>query len=272
MSHIQTAKVLRGTALLSALLLTALRVVILKTAFDADGLLPVGSPALLVTVLLCACCFLGLLLLSLRLNRLPGREDCFSRKPLHLFLGLAAAGLLLLGSLLQLADRALTEAPAQLAAALAGVLSALCMAWVVLTKGRGAGLFWLRLPLLLTTGLLLILRFRDWSHEPMVIHIAPLLLAWTCCMVETMLLTGFPLNAGHRRSAVLFGLAAGCFGCMSLPDWLFGRQSSLPELLLLAGVVLWCVMSALELLRRPVQREKAPRPAAPEASAPEQNA
>lgn len=272
MNHSQSASALRAAALISAVILTALRVVILKTSFDEAGMLPPGSSALPVTVAVSACCFLALLLLALRLNPLPGREDCFSRKPLYLFLGLASTALLLTGSLLNLLDPAAVAETAPLAAALAGILSALCMGWIALTQSRSAGLFWLRLPLALSTGLLLILRFQDWSHDPMVIHIAPLLLAWTCCMVETMLLTGFPLKAGHRRSAALFGLAAGCFVCMALPDYFLGLRKALPDLFILLGVALWCVGSALELLRRPVQDEKAPEAPAAEASAAENDA
>lgn len=269
MSHTRSAGLLGWAAAVCAALLTLLRFVILRRAFDDAGMLPPGSPALPVTVAVCALCFLALLLPSLRLNPLPGREDCFSRKPLYLFLGLAAAALLLTGSLMGLLDRGDGAEPTLLASALAGCFSALCMGFLALTRSRDSALFWLRLPLPLTVGLLLILRFQAWSHDPLVIHIAPLLLAWTCFLVETMLLTGFPLGAGHRRSAVLFGLSAGCFACMSLPDYLLGLRQDLPDLLTLLGVALWCVCAALELLRRPVQSERAAPAAAPETPGPQ---
>ena len=89
----------------------------------------------------------------------------------------------------------------------------------------------------------------------MTIHITPLLLGWTCCMVETMLLTGFPLDAGHRRSGVLFGLAAVVFTCMTLPDYALGLRTGFSDLLILIGLALWCGEAAFALLRNRVQEE-----------------
>lgn len=263
MGQSQTAKLLRPLALGSALLLAAVRINHLRTAFDENGLLPPGSRALTVTVLLSAAVFLMLTLASLRLNRLPGTEDCFSGGAVWLFLRLAATVLLFCGCALPL-----LEAPALLEKAwrwtyLGGLLTALAMLWTALAVKRSPALFWFRLLLALFTGVSLVLRFREWSHDPMVIHIAPPLLAWVCCMMETMLLTGFPLKAGHRRSGVLFGLAAGVFACMTLVDYLLGQKSGLSEVLILLGVALWCVTAALELLRPQVQAEQ-PAPEAPQ--------
>ena len=261
MEHIKTARLLRWVAVACAVLLTALRVWILKTAFDENGLLPPGSKALIVTVLAVACCFAVLCLLSLRLNRLPGNEACFTRQPVFLACRLAAAVLVFFGGFLALLDG--RDAPDQAGrlAAVSGIAAALAMVWTALASDRGKLLFWPRLVTALFTGAALIIRFRNWSHDPLIIHIAPLLLAWTCCMVETMLLTGFPLSAGHRRSGVLFGLAAGCFACMVIPDFVLGLQTGLPDLLTLLGLALWCVEAAFALLRDRVQTEAPAEPA-----------
>ncbi len=255
MEHSKTAKVLGAAALLCAALLTALRLIVLKTAFDENGLLPPGSPALIITVLACAACFAALWLLSLRLNRLPGTEDCFTQRSFFLGWSLIAAVLVFFGGFLLLLDGRITLDLTGRIAAFSAMASALAMVWTALAVDRGRPLFWPRLVTALYVGAALILRFREWSHDPMTIHIIPLLLAWTCCMVETMLLTGFPLKADHRRSAVLFGLAALGFGCMALPDYIIGQQTSLSELLTLLGLVLWCAEAAFALLRKRTQEE-----------------
>lgn len=265
MEHTKAARTAGWAAVGCAVLLTVLRVTILKTAFDENGLLPVGSKAMIGTAAAMACCFAVLCLLSLRLNRLPGTEACFTRRPVFLGCRLIAAILVFFGALTVLLDGGDASEQTWRLAAFSGIAAALAMLWTTLTAQGGKALFWLRLIAALYTAASLILRFRSWSHDPMTIHIAPLLLAWTCAMVEMMLLTGFPLKAGHRRSAVLFGLATGVFACMSIPDYLFGLHSGLPELLTLLGLALWCAVAAVELLRRPVQEEAPPAsPAEPE--------
>lgn len=261
MEHTKTARLLRWVAVACAVILTALRVGILKTALDENGLLPPGSKALIVTVLAAACCFAALWLLSLRLNRLPGSEACFTKHPVFLGCRLAAAVLVFFGGLLALLDGKNALDQTGRLAAVSGIAAALAMLWTALASDRGKLLFWPRLVTALFTGAALIIRFRDWSHDPLIIHITPLLLAWTCCMVETMLLSGFPLGAGHRRSGVLFGLAAGVFACMAVPDYLLGLQSGLPDLLTLLGLALWCAEAAFALLRDRVQTETQPEPA-----------
>lgn len=262
-----TPALLRLAAACAAALLALLRIYHLKTAFDENGLLPRGSLALPVTVLAAACCFAALWAFCLRLNRLPGREDCFPGRSAGAFLRLAAAILVFFGAGMALLEQPAEPDKAAVIFAWVGVASGLLLAWTALAPTRGKQFFWVRLLPALYTGGSLVLRFRDWSHDPMVIHIAPVLLAWTCCMMEMMLLTGFPLGAGHRRSAVLFGLGTGVFTCMTLPDYVLGLRSGVPDLLTLLGLALWCTLSALELLRPAVQTEAAPEPV-PAESAP----
>ena len=260
MNYSKAAALLRWIALLCTVLLAALRVTVLKTAFDAEGLLPIGSYALPITVLACGLFFGLLWFLSTRLNRLPGREAFFSVQGIWLPLKLLAAALLLTGSLLTLRDLPEYGWNGDTIIPAVGILSALLMVWNSLQERRGRAFFWVRLVPTLFTGAALVLRFRDWSHDPLVIHIVPVLLAWTCSMVEMMLLSGFSLNVGHRRSAVLFGLGAGMFTCMVLPDYFLTEPArmTLPDLLTLLGVAFWCLIAALELLRHRTQREKKP--------------
>lgn len=253
----RTAKGLPLWTALAAAALVGLRIFHLKTAFDENGLLPPGSSALPLTVVASAIVFFGLLVLTLRLNRLPGTEACFSHAKRWLLPKLTAAALLFAGAAMLLLDQAAVMTPIQRLLALCGVAAALGMVGTAVASKRGASLFWLRLLLALFTGAWLVLRFRGWSQDPLVIHIAPLLLAWVCAMMQTMLLSGFSLKAGRRRSAVLFGLGTGCFTCMTAVDNVLGLRSELAELLILLGVALWCVTAALELLRPEVQNETA---------------
>lgn len=269
MEHQKYAKLLRMAAPLAALLLVALRIVTWKSAIDDSGLLPRDSKLLTVTVLAAACLFAGLWVLCLRLNRLPGTEACFPGGPVLSALRLAGGALVLLGSLLPLLKSEPDAGAVELAVLLAGVVSGLLLCWLALAPERGPRFVWVRLLIALYTGASLILRFRDWSHDPLVIHILPMLLAWTCCMVEATLLAGFSLGAGHRRSGVLFGLAAAVFTCMSLPDCLLSSRTGFAELLPLLGLALCWAAAALDLLRDEVQAELPPAEPAPEPVPPE---
>lgn len=254
MKYRNVAGLLRWISACFAVLLAALRVTILKTAFDDSGLLPIGSLALPVTVGVCACFFVILWLLSLKLNARPGRESAFSVQGIWLPLKLAAAGLLMAGSVLTLLNlEHLAVKDPETVIPCVGALSALLMVWNSMSERRGTGFFWARLIPTIFTGAALVIRFRAWSHDPMVIHIVPLLLTWTCCMVEMMLLSGFSLNVGHRRSSVLFGLSAGMFACMSIPDYILTKRLTMPDLLTVLGLAFWCVIAALELLRERTQ-------------------
>ena len=234
-----------------------LRWIILTRSMNEEGLVRIGSPALAVLMAVSA---LGVGLLTcfcLRLNRLPGTEACFSGTRFLLPGSLAAAGLLLAGCLVSLAAPAERDAEPMRTACLIGVGVAVllgCTPFVRADKSR----FWLRLlPAAWSLGMM-ILRFRSWTQDPLIIRIAPTLMAFLCDMLCVMLLSGFPLGAGHRRSTVLFGLCAGIFTVMLIPDHLTGLYGSAGDLLILLGFGLWSVVHALALLRPIVQEETAP--------------
>ena len=257
MPHASDTRPLLWTAAGAAVCGIGLRILVLTQAVDQGGLLPQGSPLLLITVLLCLAGFGALWLQCLRLNPLPGTEACFAREGIWLFGRLAAAVLLFLGGVLRLTAAGEEAGSLYLWAALASMAAGLSMAVVALVRSRGPALFWLRLLLALSVGMNLVLRFQDWSHDPLVIHIVPMLLAYACSLVETALLSGFSLGAGHRRSSVLFGLAGACFLCMGLPDLVLGSGPRPGDFLTLLGPVIWGLAAALDLLRRSVQEEAA---------------
>ena len=237
----------------------ALRFWILKNSLDVNGILFADSPALTWTVVFSLVGFLGLTLLCFRLSRLPGTEGCFLGSSISVLPAALAAVFLLAGCILRLTDAGdsldramrLTETGGIVSAAGMGVLA-------VLREKLGKHAFWIRLLLALYTCVSLILRFRVWSHDPMIIDIVPQLLAMICAMLSCVLLTAFPLGAGHRRSTVLFSLMAFLFTAMSLPDYLIAIKTGLADLLIYLGLALWCATHACLLLRKQVQDEPEP--------------
>ena len=275
-----SGRMLRAALGFAAALL-GLRLYTLLCAVGEDGLLPRGSWVLPLTVLLSAACFVTLGLLGLRLNRLPGADRCFvggAWESCGIFAGL----LLFAGSLISLLQTAelgslnallQTRAYAEFALRLSHVLgmaSGASMIAVILLRRNGKNSYWPQALMSFFMLLSMVLRFRDWSHEPLVIEIVPQLLALICSMVCVMLISGFALGVGHRRSSVSFGLCAGIFTLTALPDFLL-RGLSAGDLLICLGLGLWCAVHALRLLQPDVQNETAPE-AADEAPAPEADA
>ena len=243
------------------------RTLLLHTSFTAEGILLRNSHALTWTVCFSLAGFLLLGFFSMRLNRLPGTDNCLRCELPGQLPGLAAAALLLLGCLLRLTGGTLGDDTALRAAELVGLLAAVLLGVTALYRDRlGPNGFWTLLPAALYACGSLVLHFRGWSQDPMIIDIFPLLLARICSMLCFVLLLGFPLNVGHRRSSVLWGLLAGIFTAMTAPDYLFGFREDLPELFIQLGLGLWCVTCAMLVLRPAVQEETAPDPE-PEAPA-----
>ena len=229
--------------------LLALRLYTLLSALDPGGLLPRSSPVLPITAVLCAVCFAAICLLGLQLNRRPGSAACFPRSSGWRCIRLDAGCALSLGSLLSLLHGA-DLAGIEQAGHLLGLVCGAGMLVLALAAREGQGSFWPR-ALLTGYGLLaLVIRFRDWSHEPLVIDIIPRLLALLCDMVCAMFLAGFPLKVGRRRSTVCFGLCAGIFTLMAVPDFLF-RSIAVGEALIYLGFGCWCAVHALQLLADP---------------------
>lgn len=237
----------------------ALRFWILKNSLDVNGILFADSPALYWTVVFSLVGFIGLAALCFRLNRLPGTEACFRNNGLAVLPAALAAVLLLAGCVLRLTDAKAALDRAQRLTELGGIVSAVGMAvLVVLREKLGKNAFWIRLLPALYTCVSLILRFRIWSHDPMIIDIVPQLLALICAMLSCVLLTAFPLGAGHRRSTVLFSLMTSLFTAMAVPDYLIAIKTGLADLLIYLGLALWCATHACLLLRKQVQDEPAP--------------
>ena len=201
-------KTVRGILLFAglwALAALGLRIVTITGIMDEYGLIPMRSPILPATVLFCLLGGAILLILCLRLNRLPGTEGCFAG-PVGWQAGelLAAAGLLL-GSVLRLAHAGEMEYARRVLEYFGPVAAVLMAATSLLRNRMDKLVFWLRLLCAIWFCAGMILRFRSWSQDPLIIHLTPTLLSFLCSLLSLMLLSGFPLGAGHRRSTVLFG-------------------------------------------------------------------
>ena len=248
-------QLLSGGMAAAALLL---RVVVLKTAYDSDGLVKPGSTALLWTVILLAAGLIALGFLCLRLNRLPGTNACFAEGDPWELCGILAAALLFSSCLLRLLTEFAKLDGLRRAVEFAGMAAAAGMAAVALRRTRlGKACFWLQVPLQLYLLGSLLLRFTEWSHDPMILDFAPMMLLLVSAAVASTLLPGFPLNAGHRRGAVYWGLVTGVLASMNLADQLLGRRD-IPDLAMSVALALWFVIHALQLLRAPVQEEQPP--------------
>lgn len=236
-----------------------LRSLILKRSLDVNGILMADSHALLWTVLFSLVGFAVLAALCFRLNRLPGTNACFSENSLGVIPALIAATLLFFGCLFRLLDKGEVSEPAQKLCEILGIMAAAASALTALTRSRlGRTAFWTQLPLALYCGVSLVLRFRVWSHDPMIIDIAPQLLALVCMMLTSVLLLAFPLSAGHRRSTVLFGLMAFIFAMMAMPDYLLAIKQSRADMLIFLALSIWCGSHACLLQRACIQVETAP--------------
>ncbi len=254
--HSMFSRPLRIVAAVFAVCAALLRVYILKNCLGEGGLPAAGSPVLLWTVLFSAVCAAVLLLLSLRLNRLPGKSDCLLDTGFGLFPLLVSALLIFFGSLFRMLDGAQTISRVERVTEGLGMVSAVCIVPAVLNRKKlGRAAYWLLAPLTVYTGATLLLRFRVWSHDPVLIDIVPKLLTMVCAMVTNALVPGFSLGVGHRRSTVFFGLATGVFAAMSLPDYLLGAKSGRGDWLIFLGLGVWAVSNALLLLRKRVQDE-----------------
>lgn len=214
----------------------------------SGGLLPLGSPLTALTVLLSLLGMGALAVLCLGLDRRPGTESSLEGNSLRTGLRLLAALGLFCSCGLQLLHSTNLD-HARRVYELLGLPTAVLMA-VSTCYGRRLGKagFWMRLLCVLWISSGLILRFRSWSKDPLLIHLTPSLLAFLCDMMVMMLLSGYPLGAGHRRSIVVFGFGAGVFTLMVLVDYLTGLKAGFAELLGYLSLCLWSVSQAAAVL------------------------
>ena len=231
-----------------------LRFLILKNSASLDGRILAPRSALIWTLVFSLAGLVLLTVLSRFFRKTPCTDAVFSKAGLWVIPSLAGAVLIFAGNLpapvalvrglgkqpfselLQSVDKF------RLLTSFVGLIAAVLMAVAVLLRPRrkGSNLFWLQLPLILFAGMNMIYHFRSWSHDPIVLDIAPLALASICTLLGVLLTAGFSLRVGRRRSTALWCALSVIFTAMCLPDFLLGAKSSKSILLIWLGLALWC--------------------------------
>ena len=129
------------------------------------------------------------------------------------------------------------------------VLVAVCWIFTALQRSNGTRVSaWLYLIPALYFTLELLVKFRGWGNDPVVLDYAYELMALIGAMCGLFQLAGFCFDRGHRRTAVFFCLFGVFFGAASMAD------VSGADILIKLGTVLWLEAALWQLLRPGKQR------------------
>ena len=166
---------------------------------------------------------------------------------LPLICTMAAATGMVLGCLAMVRD---LENDYDLLVAAGGAVTAICWAVVGLERFQGRKL---PAPLFMIPALFyairLILDFRNWSRDPMILDYCFDLLALICVMCATFHYSGFCFEEGKRRLSVFFPCCGILFGAIAIAG---GRMR---ELAMTGGAMLWLVANLWVLLRPSRKRQ-----------------
>ena len=235
-------KIARPIAFLLLLILAegafALRLQQLRFGFDEAGL-PIGNSGTgtVWIVLLCAAAAVLAVLCALPLKKRPAFADNFRPSMICILLGIAAAALIGAGSVVPL-----VHGEEKLISAL-GTASALCLVAWLSAQYKGAKPMALAQLLPLVWWILrLIIRFRGWSHDPVIADYCFRLFAAALTLLALVYLVGFVFGQGKRRAAAFFCMMAAFFCLLSLADG--GTAENLTS----AGFGLWMLTGLWGLL------------------------
>jgi len=216
----------------------------LVTAFDPSGL-PVSRGGLLAWFTVLAVVLFGVYALLLR--RRKNYKACNSRGMAAFTLSCLACLCLLIAVFRVILDGAVNET---LVRVIGLPLVALCWAITAFQRTKGKRVSpWLFLVPTVFFAVELILDFRGWGQDPVVLDYCYELFALIATMCSLLQLTGFCFDKGHRRSAVFFGLCAVYFSAASAAD---GGGA---EMFMKFGVILWTVANLWLLLRPGKKRD-----------------
>lgn len=247
-----------------------LRLLILHNSVMLDRRILASRSALLWTLIFSLAGLVLLYVLGLGFRKTPAVDTVFCRNGLWTIPALLGAALLFAGNLPPLLALLRGEGigsigKLRLLAALFGLTAAPLMAAVLLGRRvLGKNAFWLQLPLILFAGVNMICHFRTWSHDPIILDIAPLALSAVCFLLGVVLIAGFSVLVGRRRSTAVWCSMAVIFTAMSLPDYLQGAKNDVFVLLSWLGLALWCGWHAVMLIADPnPEAGDAPKPEVP---------
>jgi len=171
-----------------------------------------------------------------------------SRDPLVLVCTVAAAVGMVLGCVAMIRE---LENDYDLLVAAGGMITAIC--WVVVALDRYRGRTLPALLFMIPTlfyAIRLILDFRNWSRDPMILDYCFDLLVLICIMCATFHLGGFCFDKGGRRLSVFYCCCGIVFGAAAIAG---GR---LRELAMTGGAMLWLAGNLWVLLRPGRKRQE----------------
>jgi hypothetical protein len=229
----------------------------LKTAIDSEGLFVAGHPS---TYVLVALSLISVLLLGILSIRSPGRSGealvLYSRSPVSS----VAAFLLLLGVILEFVE-ALVSGPGLSAPILCllGIVSGICLLVVAAGRKRGR-CFHPCLELLPVLYLLikLILNFKSWSTDPIILDYCFLLFALIFSLLGFYHSAGFCFDQGKPRKALFYASAGIYFSLMAAVDGILDGSIATFAIYLSLLLWLWPIVSCLLLPREAPKVEQPP--------------
>lgn len=230
----------------------ALRAAQLQIVFDADGLPTAGHP---LTWVLCIYCILVVLAAGFYCLRLPARASARAvlRADLPATVLSAAGGVLLLfACLLEAAEILLTlrGSGQQMLSALslllcvAGMLCGLLILASAAARQKGSRpVIWLYLVPFLYIMVRLVLDFKSWSSDPVILDYCFCLFAQICVMGGAYRIGGYCFDQGRRRLTAFWSMTGVFFCAVSLPG------GSAAELLFYGACLVWMFSCAWMVLR-----------------------
>lgn len=239
----------------AAVLAAVLRTVQLQIVFDADGLPETGHPLTLVLSIFCAVATAAIGIFSLRL---PARKTGVLKPDMASGILASAGGILLLFScILEAADSLLSlhGSGRQLLTALTfllcvlGMLSGLLIfaAAMQRQKGRKPSIALYIVPFLYIM-LRLVLYFKSWSSDPIILDYCFGLFALLCIMGGSYRIGGYCFDQGKRRLSTFWAMTGVLFCAAAIPG------SDMDELCFYCASLLW-MLSIVRLLLRPGRPE-----------------
>lgn len=213
----------------------------LAVGFDEAGL-PNGTGVWPLVILSAAAVALFVAVALLKEKR-PGYEENFSAALPAVVLAAAGAGLLLAGNVLAFRQAGVMFPAAKLLPVLG---AAAAFSFVAVAAG------WYRekqpapvlsiLPVAYYI-LQLILNFKSWSTDPIILDYCFKLFALICVLLATFHIGSFVFGAGQRRVCLAFCLTGVFFSAVSLAD------GGLVQMLQTAGSALWLLAGSWQLLK-----------------------
>jgi hypothetical protein len=229
----------------------------MKSAIDSQGLFVEGHPS---TYLLAGLSLVAVLLLLLLSARSPGRSGegsvLYGNSPVSI----AAGVLLLLGVLLEFVE-ALVSGPGLSAPILCllGIVAGICLLVVAVGRKQGKS-FHPCFDLLPVLYLLirLILNFKSWSTDPIILDYCFLLFALIFSLLGFYHSAGFCFHQGKPRKALFYASAGIYFSLMAAVDGIVDGSIATAAIYLSLLLWLWPIVSRLLVPREAPKVEQPP--------------